>query len=123
VDTKEVIQNNFTTLVTSAPSKPYDILVNAGLTNYDGLVDVNPYTLQHKGFENVFAFGDCINGATTRTQVAAYHQLPVIKHNLVNFLEGQELNGVYDGYTYFPMLLGTQYMTGFSHLWDYEPTP
>jgi hypothetical protein len=84
-------------------------------------VDVNPFTLQHNKFENVFAFGDCIAGNTTRTQNAAHAQNPVVKHNLKNFMEGKELNAVYDGYSYFPFYLSHSNATCFSHLWDYEP--
>jgi sulfide:quinone oxidoreductase len=46
-------------------------LVDAGITNKEGVVDVNPHTLQHKRFENIFAFGDCIGINTTRTMNAA----------------------------------------------------
>jgi sulfide:quinone oxidoreductase len=71
VDTGEVIEKDFFQAVINPPSKPQQELVDAGLTDSTGLVDVNPYTLQHKRYENIFAFGDCITGATTRTQSAA----------------------------------------------------
>ena len=71
VDSGETIEKDFFSLVANPPSRPHRNLVESGLTNWEGMVDVNPYTLQHKQFENVFAFGDCIAGETTRTQVAA----------------------------------------------------
>ena len=37
------------------------------LVDADGLIDVNPYTLQHERYENVFAFGDAIRGNITRS--------------------------------------------------------
>ena len=37
-------------------------------------------------------------------------------------MEGKELNGIYNGYTFMPFILGTNYATSFSHLYDYEPT-
>ena len=113
VDTGETIEKDFQSAVINPPSKPHQELVNGGLTDAEGLVDVNPYTLQHKRYENVFAFGDCIAVNTTRTQSAAVAQCPIIKHNLKNFLEGKELNGIYDGYTYMPFLLGHSYSTCF----------
>jgi len=85
------------------------------------LVTVNPYTLQHKKYENVFAFGDCIDANTTRTQTAAVHQEPVVKHNLKSFMEGKELNAIYDGYTFLPLFLGHSYATSFQHFYDFEP--
>ena len=85
------------------------------------MVDVNPYTMQHKRFENIFAFGDCIGGRTTRTQTAANHQCPIVKQHVKQFLHGKELNGIYDGYTFLPFYLGHSYASSFSHLHDFEP--
>jgi hypothetical protein len=87
------------------------------------MLDVNPYTLQHSKFENVFAFGDAIAGETTRTQHAAVAQVPVVKHNLLNFMDGKELNGIYDGYSYMPFYLSHSNANCFQHLYDYEPAP
>lgn len=87
------------------------------------MVDVCPYTLQHKRFNNIFAFGDCIDGETTRTQHAAHVQTPIVKYNVRSFLEGKELSAVYDGYSYLPFYLGHSNMSNFQHLWDYEPAP
>lgn len=122
VDSGDTIEKDFFSAVINPTSKPQQELVDAGLTNDQGLVDVNPYTLQHRKYENIFAFGDCIAGNTTRTQAAATAQNPVVKHNLLNYMNGKELNAVYDGYTFMPLFLGHSYATSFSHLYDYEPT-
>jgi len=122
VDSGETIEKDFFSASINPPSKPVTELVTAGITNSDGFVDVNPYTLQHKRFENIFAFGDCISGNTTRTQAAATAQAPVIKHNIQKFMEGKELNGVYDGYSFIPLFLGHSYASSFSHRYDFEPT-
>ena len=45
VDTGEVIEKDFFSLVANPPSKPHTNLVEGGLTDADGLVNVNPYTL------------------------------------------------------------------------------
>jgi hypothetical protein len=37
-------------------------------------------------------------------------------------MEGKELNGIYDGYTYMPFYLSHSNATCFQHTWDYEPT-
>lgn len=71
VDTGATIEKDFHSAVINPPSKPHKELVDAGITGKDGLVDVNPHTLQHKRFENIFAFGDCIAANTTRTMNAA----------------------------------------------------
>jgi sulfide:quinone oxidoreductase len=71
VDTGETIEKDFFSAVINPPSRPHQELVDAGITNKEGVVDVNPHTLQHKRFENIFAFGDCIGINTTRTMNAA----------------------------------------------------
>ena len=123
VDTGEVIEKDFSHANINPTSQPHQELVDAGITDASGMVDVNPYTLQHERFENIFAFGDCIKGETTRTFHAAVAQCPVVKHNLTNFMDGKELNGVYDGYSYMPFYLSHSNASNFQHLWDYEPAP
>jgi hypothetical protein len=36
-------------------------------------------------------------------------------------LEGRELNGIYDGYTFLPFYLGHSYASSFTHHHDFEP--
>lgn len=105
VDSGEIIEHPFWHTNINPPSVPHQELIDAGLTDSQGMIDVNRYTLQHNKFENIFAFGDAIAGETTRTQHAAVAQNPVVKHNLLNFMNGKELNGIYDGYTYMPFYL------------------
>ena len=38
-------------------------------------------------------------------------------------MDGKECNGVYDGYSYFPLLMGYSHATSFSHYHDYEAHP
>jgi sulfide:quinone oxidoreductase len=106
VDSGEVIEKDFHTLSITPPSKPHDFLAKSGLTDAQGLIDVNKYTLQHKKYDNIFAFGDAVGFKTTRTHNAALAQNPIVKNNLIRFLQGKELNGVYDGYTFMPLYLG-----------------
>ena len=103
------------------PSKPHQFLIEAGLTNQTGGIDVNKYTLQHKTYDNIFAFGDAVGFETTRTHSAAMAQNPIVKNNVLRFLQGKEINGIYDGYTFMPFLLGHSYASNFQHLHDYEP--
>jgi len=121
VDTGEVIEKDFTSAAINPTSKPHQWLSDAGMTDASGGVDVNRYTLQHNAHENVFAFGDCIAGETTRTQHAAMSQAPIVKNNLLKFLQGKDCNGIWDGYSHWPLWLGHSYTTSFSHLHDFEP--
>lgn len=122
VDTGATTEVPFNHANINPTSEPQSELVEAGITDSSGMVDVNPYTLQHERFENIFAFGDCIKGETTRTAHAALAQCPVVKHNLNCFMDGKDLNAVYDGYSYMPFYVAHSNMIPFQHLWDYEPT-
>jgi hypothetical protein len=121
VDTGATLEHAFTHANITSPSRPWAALQDAGITDADGLIDVNQYTLQHERFENIFAWGDAIKGNTTRTNVAAKAQNPVIKNNVMRFMDGKELDGIYNGYSYFPLYMSHSHATGFSHTWDYQP--
>jgi len=71
VDSGEMLEHPFSMANINPPSKTHQELIDGGVTGSDGLIDVNPYTLQHERFDNIFAFGDAIRGNTTRTQTAA----------------------------------------------------
>lgn len=70
----------------------------------------------------MFSFGDAVGFNTTRTHNAAMAQNPVIKNNVIRFLEDKEVNAVYDGMSEQSLWLGHSYATNFSHLHDFEPT-
>jgi len=121
VDSGETIEKDFVGASINPPSRQHQFLLDAGVCDADGQVDVNRYTLQHKKYENIFAIGDCISGETTRTYTGAISQNPIVKHNVLSFLEGKETNAIYDGYQYMPAYFGTHYGAGFSHMHDFEP--
>lgn len=83
VDTGKTIEKEFNAASINPPSKPHDFIVKSGLCDANGMIDVNRYTLQHRKYENVFAFGDAISGDTTRTMYGAQAQNPIVKHNLL----------------------------------------
>lgn len=123
VDNGETLSKPFTHMNINPPSLTHAELTEAGIVDHTGLIDVNPFTLQHSRFENIFAWGDAIKGETTRTQHAAIAQCPVVKHNLFQFMEGKELNGVYDGYSYMPFYMSHSHASNFQHTWNYEAAP
>lgn len=121
VDSGVVIEKDFAGMCINPPHKPQKEALESGLTDANGLIDVNPYTLQHNKYENVFSFGSATNVPTTRTQYATMAQNPVVKHNVQRFLKGQSLNAIYDGYTWMPVLMGQTTSTSFTHLYGHEP--
>lgn len=122
VGTGEVLEKPFFHANINPTSKPHQELVDANIVDSTGMIDVNPYTLQHDRYENIFAFGDAIKGNTTRNQTAAQAQCPVVKHNVKQFLAGKECNAVYDGFSYYPFYMSYSHATCMAHTWDFEPT-
>jgi NADPH-dependent 2,4-dienoyl-CoA reductase/sulfur reductase-like enzyme len=49
----------------------------------NGYVDVNPATLQHVKYPNIFAIGDSANLPTAKTAAGVMSQAPILVHNLV----------------------------------------
>ena len=59
-----------TQLICNPKNKPQKEVVAAGLTDSKGLITVNPYTLQHTHYDNIFAMGSGANLPTTRSAFA-----------------------------------------------------
>jgi sulfide:quinone oxidoreductase len=121
VDTGELKEKEFYGMAINPKHNVQKEVTESGLGDSNGLIDVNPYTLQHNRYENVFAFGSGTNVPTTRSAHATMAQSPIVKHNVQRFLKGQSLNAIYDGYTYMPLLLGQKSSTSFQHYYEHEP--
>lgn len=123
VDTGKVVETDFFSANINPHSTAPSVIAESGLGDANGLMDVNKYTLQHKKYENIFSFGDAVGFDTTRTHTAAIAQNPIIKNNLIRFLQDKDPNGIYDGYSNQHLLLGHSYSTEFIHNHDFEPHP
>lgn len=87
------------------PMFAVDSVLNSPLANTKGWLDVDKYTLQHKGYENVFGVGD-ING-TPKGKTAATVKLsaPIVTNNLIDVIQGKEPSQKFNGYTSCPLLI------------------
>ncbi|MEC1416839.1 FAD/NAD(P)-binding oxidoreductase [Bacillus haynesii] len=88
------------------PMKAPLCIKESALADAGGWVDVDPYTLQHKKFANVFGIGDCANLPTSKTGAAVRKQAPVVVRNLMSLIKGSSLDAEYDGYTSCPLVTG-----------------
>jgi len=88
------------------PMKAPSCIKESALADAGGWVDVDPYTLQHKKFANVFGIGDCSNLPTSKTGAAIRKQAPVVVRNLMSLIKGSSLDAQYDGYTSCPLVTG-----------------
>jgi len=71
-----------------------------------GWVDVDPHTLQHTRYPNVFGLGDATNTPNAKTGAAIRQQAPVLVQNLMAVVEGDELPQSYGGYGSCPLVTG-----------------
>jgi sulfide:quinone oxidoreductase len=60
-----------------------DFLRASPLADAVGWLDVEPTTLRHKAFANIYGLGDATNTPNAKTAAAARKQAPIVAHNLL----------------------------------------
>ncbi|KDB07370.1 Beta-lactamase hydrolase-family protein [Burkholderia sp. lig30] len=85
------------------PQKAPDFVRASPLADAAGWVDVDPKTLRHKRFPNIFALGDVVNTTNAKTAAAARKQAPVVAHNVLAALGKVRGEAAYDGYGSCPL--------------------
>ena len=81
------------------PTTTHPVLAESGLADSTGYLDVNPHTLQHTRYDNIFGIGDVNNLPTTKSFYGGLAQVAVVRNNVERRLNGLSLNAKYDGYT------------------------
>ena len=79
------------------------VIASSPLAGAGGFVDVDPATLRHMSYENVFALGDVANTSNAKTAAAARKQAPVVAENVLALLDGTPMRAHYDGYGSCPL--------------------
>ena len=98
-DTGQLVERFYGHLYSLMPTTTHSILTEAGLADSTGYLDVNPETLQHIKYDNIFGIGDVNNVPTTKSFYGGLAQAAVVRHNVETRLNGLSLNAKYDGYT------------------------
>jgi sulfide:quinone oxidoreductase len=101
--TKEFITREFDVLHAVPPQKAPDFIRVSPLVDAAGWVDIDPGTLRHKSFANIFALGDVGNTSNAKTAAAARKQAPVVAHNLLVTRGEAQGEAKYDGYGSCPL--------------------
>lgn len=105
IDSDEFVEREFEYLFVIPAMRAQKFISEAGLsTNAGNWVDVDKFTLQHKGFNNIFAIGDCVGVPKGKTGASIRKQYPVITQNIISHLEGKPLEAKFSGYTACPLL-------------------
>lgn len=111
----------FSMIVVTPPMSAPDVVKSSTLSDEQGWLDVNPFTLQHVRHQNVFGIGDCTNLPTIKMGAAVRKQMPVLVSNLLSQIKGKQLKAHYDGSTACP--IATEYGQAFIAEFGYDMKP
>jgi len=100
---KELVVRDFDMLHAVPPQTAPDFIRVSPLADTAGWVDVDPGTLRHKKFSNIFGLGDVTNTTNAKTAAAARKQAPVVAHNVLAALGLTSGEAHYDGYGSCPL--------------------
>ena len=70
----------------------------------EGWVEVDPKTLRHNRYPEIFAVGDVAGVPKGKTAASVKWQVPVVEDHLVAEIAGGAGTQVYDGYTSCPLI-------------------
>ncbi|MGB5820797.1 MAG: FAD/NAD(P)-binding oxidoreductase [Saonia sp.] len=123
---EELIGIKYDMLHLVPPNTPPDFIKNSPLVDETGWMDVDPHTLQHKKYTNIFGLGDVTNVPTSKTGAAIRKQAPVVVANILALLKQQQLsNAMYDGYSSCPFVTGygKMVLAEFDYTKQFKPDP
>lgn len=91
-------------LMVEPPQSAHPFLAESGLSSADaeGFVDVDPRTLRHRRYGDVWALGDAAATTNSKSGGALRKQTKVLAQNLLSVLRGEEPAAQYDGYGVCP---------------------
>lgn len=100
---KDRISREFDMIHVTPPQSAPDFIKSSPLANAAGWVDVNPNTLQHNKYANIFGLGDAGSTPNAKTAAAVRKQVPVVVDNILNLKNNRDVHGGYDGYGSCPL--------------------
>jgi sulfide:quinone oxidoreductase len=100
---KTQVTREFDMIHVVPPQRAPDFIRVSPLSDAAGWVDVDPATLRHKVYSNVFALGDVANTTNAKTAAAARKQAPVVAHNVLALRGATKGEARYDGYGSCPL--------------------
>ncbi|KQQ00802.1 MULTISPECIES: NAD(P)/FAD-dependent oxidoreductase [unclassified Rathayibacter] len=105
------------------PQSAPDWLAGTGLTAPDGFVDVDPLTLRHPRYPDVWALGDAAATTNSKSGGALRPQVKALAKNMVAARKSKPLPQVYNGYSVCPFVVSRSTVV-FAEFDDrYRPKP
>ncbi|MBX5439855.1 MAG: NAD(P)/FAD-dependent oxidoreductase, partial [Thermoflavifilum sp.] len=99
-------QKHFDMIHVVPPQSAPDFIKKSPLADSQGWVDVDPYTLQHVRYPEIFGIGDATNTPNAKTGAAVRKQAPVLVDNLLAQIDNRPLPARYHGYSSCPIVAG-----------------
>lgn len=120
---KQRISKAFDMIHVTPPQSAPDFIKKSPLANAAGWIDVNPKSLQHNQYSNIFGLGDAAATTNAKTAAAVRKQAPVVIDNILSLENNTDLREGYDGYGSCPLTtsLNTVMLAEFSY--DGKVTP
>ena len=120
---KQRISKTFDMIHVTPPQSAPDFIKKSPLANAAGWIDVNPKSLQHNQYSNIFGLGDAAATTNAKTAAAVRKQVPVVVDNILSLQNNTALRDGYDGYGSCPLTtsLSTVMLAEFSY--DGKVTP
>lgn len=97
------IERAFDMLHAVPPQVAPAFVARSPLAAASGFVEVDPATLRHVRYANVFSLGDAADTTNAKTAAAARKQAPIVAVNVLATLAGKALPAAYDGYGACPL--------------------
>lgn len=99
----ETVQTSFDMLHVCPPQTAPDFIRSSPLADAAGWVDVDPNTLKHKTYANIWGLGDATNSPNAKTAAAVRKQAPVVACNILRDMDNSDDLYGYDGYGACPL--------------------
>jgi sulfide:quinone oxidoreductase len=109
--TKPMIETTFDMIHVVPPQTTPDFIRVSPLVDEAGWVDIDPKTLRHKTYENIWSIGDVMNAPNAKNAAAVRKQAPIVANNLLAVMNQNKSNAKnkncrmahYDGYGSCPL--------------------
>jgi sulfide:quinone oxidoreductase len=101
--TKASVVSDFDMIHVVPPQIAPDFIRTSPLADAAGWVDIDPNSMRHKKYANIYALGDAGNTTNAKTVAAARKQAPVVAHNVLAAMGKVQGQAAYDGYGSCPL--------------------
>jgi sulfide:quinone oxidoreductase len=101
--TSETVEAPFDMIHVAPPQVAPDFIRASTLADAAGWIDVDPATLRHKRYVNIYGLGDATNSPNAKTAAAARKQAPVVAENVLFDKGHRSEQCAYDGYGSCPL--------------------